>query len=163
MAPIIYQAETDLTLVDDGNNSYEVNPADYIRVKKKGTTGTATKQFDGADGNYNITIAYLDGDTGDGAIELFIGNTLIQKIDLLANDGIDKTLTINNIPIANGDEIKIIGTREDGDGARVDYIEFTKLNEVADTVAPTVTAFTPGDDSTTAAVDANLSIQFDEG
>jgi len=39
MAPIIYQAETDLTLVDDGNNSYEVNPADYIRVKKKEQQG----------------------------------------------------------------------------------------------------------------------------
>ncbi len=123
MASFKLEAET-----FDLDENYEKNQS-FIQVKDTEDTGTAKTTFSRDTGVYDIKLAYIDAENGDGAIEIVVNNESIAKIGLLANDDQAKTPIFPNISIEQGDEIKLIGTRDEDDLAKIDFVEFSLVEE----------------------------------
>ena len=160
--------------IGQGDNVYQagnVNGETFIRVfdadgrnNDGQNTATATKTFTndeiGPDGQYKVTVGYYDN-AGNGIIDLEIGGTAIGTINLNDDNDQQGTEVFENVTIADGDVIAINGTRDAGDGARVDFIRFELLPD-ADAEPPTADTFAPADDATDVAVGANLTVTFNE-
>ena len=164
--------------LNDGDNVYQqgdVAGETFIRVLDADgrnsdgpNTATVTKTFDvneiGPAGEYKVTLGYYDNAGADngGDLTLTIGNTTFETIQLDGDvDGTgEQEFTAT---IADGDLIQIDGTREGGDGARIDFLRFELVAiEGADNEPPTADAFAPADEATDVAVGANLTVTFNE-
>jgi hypothetical protein len=113
-----------------------------IRVSTTDGTGTATYTFEGADGRYRFRIGYVDESDGAGMLSLFIGETLISMW-ALNEDLADATDTssytvkdLTGIALKQGDVISIIGKADQGEYARIDFIDI--LEDDVETVSITL-------------------------
>ena len=107
-------------------------------------TATATTQFSGATGTYDIVIAYFDEDDGISTFNLQHNGS---QIDNWIADGTTggrlasaQSLvrrTISNVSLATGDSIQITGTENAGEPARIDYIEFVPRDIASNPNPPT--------------------------
>ena len=113
--------------------------------------GSLTTQFNGADGNYKVKIGYFDENDGQSTLTAQIGNST-YNLNLDRNLGkgwatnqtfVEFTLE-ENLAITQGDTITLTGTANQGEWARVDYIEFIPLDN--NTQPPTSITATNGDD-----------------
>ncbi|NER29538.1 MAG: hypothetical protein F6J89_18410 [Symploca sp. SIO1C4] len=106
----------------------------------KPLTGTASTEFTGPTGVYDLSVAYFDEIDGYGRLEVFVNDILVDfwflgDIVLDAeepnlNNG--RTRTINGLLLSEGATIKIQGFVENEEYARVDYIGFDPVSNSAD-------------------------------
>ena len=106
---------------------------------RKNETGTATTQFSGTSGTYNVVVAYFDEKDGVSSFNLQkISGQNTEQIDSWVADGTNGTAlpsakslvrrTISNLSLVSGDTLKLTGTEDGGEAARVDYIEFVPVD-----------------------------------
>lgn len=104
----------------------------YIKRRGNATEGSASTNFSGETGTYNINLGYYDQDTGASQLTLKVGGKVIESWTLdqeLGNGGIRPATLVSraiatDIPINTGDTIEIVGTKDGKETSAVDYIEF---------------------------------------
>jgi hypothetical protein len=122
--PILGMEVENMTLSGFDQDKY-LNEASVKTASK----GTAVAPFDNPTGTYNVVVSYVDEKQGQGAIALFVGGK--QKASWKLNEDVDtwRRKTIPNIKIKEGEEIKIVGTADGKEAARVDFVEFVKQDQ----------------------------------
>jgi fibro-slime domain-containing protein len=116
-------------------DSIEINGAasngKVVRGKSINDTGIATFTFNEPTGTYNTKVTYFDENDGSATFAFFVNG--VQKDSWIANeasgsayaDATSKRVrTIANVPITNGNQVKIRGIPNSNEWARVDCIEF---------------------------------------
>ncbi|NEO32526.1 MAG: hypothetical protein F6K36_19260 [Symploca sp. SIO3C6] len=96
-----------------------------------GTAGSASTQFSGPSGIYDIVVGYYDEQDGEGQLELLLDGVSTDRWTLDQNLGSSAASsqsfskrTISGQSLRQGETITIEGIINDGEFARVDYIEF---------------------------------------
>ena len=108
-----------------------------------GSTAIATTQFTGVSGSYRVSVGFFDESDGNGTISIDIGN---QQFDLFlnvnpggnraqANNYFERVLA-DELTLNTNDIIEIAGTRDNGELARFDYIEFDPITPVSSNPDP---------------------------
>lgn len=100
-------------------------------------TGTASFNFSGSSGLYDVVIGYFD--ETDGVSHLEVSKQGTATLDFNQNFGstgaTSQTLTsktiATGISINSGETIQIQGSEDRGEPARIDYIEFTSVTNSA--------------------------------
>ena len=114
------------------NNAVSSN-LKLIKGATAGTAGTATCTFNEPTGNYNVTVTYFDESDGASTLKFFVNNVQIDTwtLNLTPSSGsgsadasTKKFRTISNVSITKGNQVKIEGTPNNTEWARVDCIEF---------------------------------------
>ena len=112
-----------------------------------GEMGTATFNFGGTSGNYNVFIGAFDENDGNATIDLIQGSTIIGTVNLDQNPGgnaatadtkVEKPVA-SGVLINNGTSLTIKGNEDGGEHARFDYIRFEPVGSVTP-VAPVISA-----------------------
>ncbi|MGB3534832.1 MAG: DUF4038 domain-containing protein, partial [Microcoleaceae cyanobacterium] len=102
-----------------------------IKVGKNGRQGTATLDFNGTPGTYELTVAYFDETDGNSTMEVEVdGNSIDSwRFDLNlggksaeADNLVERTLT-QSLTLDSNSNVVLKGLRNVGELARVDYIE----------------------------------------
>ncbi len=104
---------------------------ELIRVKgPSGTTGTASGEFTGPSGLYDIVVGYFDDNDGDGLLRFRVNHDSVDNWSLDQDLGFNipnaqtfQQRTIGGVELEMGDTLTIEGTRNSGDFARVDFIK----------------------------------------
>jgi hypothetical protein len=124
----------DMTLV--GYTPEVQSAASGGKVIKVSGTGTAAMPFNGQDGAYDLKVHYFDENDGAAAYRLFVNDQQIDAWtadqDLGSASVSDKSRTsrrISGILLSNGDIVKLEGTSNDSEAARVDRLEFIPITE----------------------------------
>ncbi|MEP0914191.1 hypothetical protein NDI45_25110 [Leptolyngbya sp. GB1-A1] len=94
-----------------------------------GDTGTATTEFTGPTGVYDITVGYLDESDGEGELDLWVdgastGRWSLDK-DLGNNNPLEQTFVereIRGVSLNNGSTMTIMGEQDSFEWARVDFL-----------------------------------------
>ncbi|MEM7211729.1 MAG: Ig-like domain-containing protein, partial [Pseudomonadota bacterium] len=105
---------------------------EVIRLKK--SSGEASVTFGAGSGTYDLVLAYIDENDGEGEIEIWLGNTLLHSITLDQNNngnGGDwstvSTVKIEGVELSEGDVITLRGTRDCWEYARIDSLTFCEV------------------------------------
>ena len=144
LEPLRYEAE-DLTLdgyqVETVKNS---SASDNRHISLKGSAenkGSATGKFKGEPGIYQVKIGYFDENDGQSKVKLIIGKestSFVFDRDLPSNwvKPASKTsrIAIEEVELESGDSFKIEGVGNQGEFARIDYVEFSPIK--ADSQSP---------------------------
>jgi hypothetical protein len=106
------------------SNGYSVEGGSRI-VLPDDVQGYATQTFDGASGVYDIEVQLISGDTGLSVVEVYRNS---ERLGYLYYDfsAAQHTLSIPGVSVSQGDFILLAGFSENGGGARVDSIVFTR-------------------------------------
>jgi hypothetical protein len=98
-------------------------------IKATGT-GTAKMNFSGTSGTYSIKVTYFDENDGTASFNLYVNGVVVdswtanQSLGSASPDNLTRTSrTKSGVTINNGNEIKIEGTQQNYEPARVDCIE----------------------------------------
>ncbi len=98
-------------------------------------TGTASTKFTGLSGLYNIVVCYFDDNDGKALLRLKVNDKFVDNWSLdqnLKSDSPDELTivrrTIGNVKLEAGDILTIEGTKNNGDFARVDFIQLNPIN-----------------------------------
>ena len=101
-------------------------------IKLKRGEGEAGVTFGAESGVYDLAVAYIDENDGQGMIEVLLNGALIQTITLDQDDngnGDDastiSTIVIESLNLNQGDAIVLRGARDGGEFARIDALTFT--------------------------------------
>ncbi|RMG14980.1 MAG: hypothetical protein D6728_01620, partial [Cyanobacteria bacterium J055] len=118
-----------------------------IRIPNDGNIGTATANFSGASGLYDVRVGYHDENDGLSQLSVRIGGELVETWTFDRNLGSTRATEANfvlrtiasSLEVNNGEAIEIQGILNSGEVARVDFIEFVppEGEPVPDTIAPT--------------------------
>jgi polysaccharide lyase-like protein len=87
------------------------------------TLGNVRATYTGASGVHDIVVRYHDENDGQATFTLRVGGALIGSWAANVDDHTWKTRTFSSVFVANGAEIRVEATREEGEHARVDYVE----------------------------------------
>jgi hypothetical protein len=117
--PVIGMEVEDMQL--DGYESDKYLIESGVRTSGK---GTAVSRFDKPGGVYNVVVSYVDEKNGQGNIALSVNGKQRASWNLNEDVGCWRRKIIPGIKINNGDEIRITGTANGSESARVDFIEF---------------------------------------
>ena len=98
--------------------------------------GTASFNFEGASGEYDVVVRYLDYKKGIGQLNVAQNNTTLDNWYLVSNFfdsnadnvSIEERTVATEIEINQGDKFTLTGREYWNDGAEVDYIEFIPVN-----------------------------------
>ncbi|MGQ4650372.1 integrin alpha [Lyngbya aestuarii] len=132
---ILIEAE-DLNLV-----SYEVesrarvaSEGKVISLLEGGSSGTASTQFSGPTGTYDLVVGYYDEADGEAQLEIFTDGALIDSwlLDNSPGGAIPTTQnfmehSISGLSLTEGQDITILGIANEQEFARVDYIKFVSV------------------------------------
>ena len=146
-SPILVEAET-CTLSHNSPYNYAVESnavgsgGKLIKGSTSGKTDTAKFFFSGATGTYNVNETYFDESDGASTYKVFINNnqvdTWVANQNTSGSSNADATTkkvrTISSVSITNGNQVRIEGTPESSEWARVDCIEFVPIQTFLDTV-----------------------------
>jgi hypothetical protein len=102
------------------NNTFEGE--DCARATSN-TIGNVRTTFTGSSGLHDITVRYFDENDGQATFALRVGGVVVGAWTANVDDHTWKTLTFNSVSIPNGAEIRVEAAREEGEHARVDYVE----------------------------------------
>jgi len=126
-----------------------------------GKSGTASTSFTGETGAYDIFLSYFDERDGQATLEVQLGNNSLGILRLdqdLGSGGVNsktrqRKQIANGQSLSNGELIKIIGTANRGEWARVDYIEFVPVSSTpsAGVLAFSTPTFSVNEDGTSVA------------
>ncbi|MCI0661322.1 MAG: heparin lyase I family protein [Acidobacteria bacterium] len=87
------------------------------------SVGNIRATFNGTTGTHDITVRYHDENDGQVTFTLLVGGIVVGSWTANVDDHTWKTRTFTGIFIANGALISIEAAREEGEHARVDYVE----------------------------------------
>ena len=105
-------------------SSYAVENGNRIMLASGALSGTASKNFSGASGTYNMQV-YVQGESdGQPTLEVYKGATLLRTYTYPLGDAAI-SFTIANVALNSGDAIKLVGRRNAGAVARVDKVVLT--------------------------------------
>ncbi|NES74692.1 MAG: hypothetical protein F6K08_00745 [Okeania sp. SIO1H6] len=131
-SPLRIEAE-DMTLSGYKSESRSVASGDaVVSVSRKHTQGSATTQFTGDTGTYNVVVGYYDEKDGQSSVSVEIGNQTIDSSvfdqdlgnsSVSSKNFVERTIA-TSLQINNGENITLNGEKEGGERARFDYIEF---------------------------------------
>lgn len=96
-------------------------------VVKTGDVGTAKYTFNGVPAFYDLKIGYVDEDDGNCSYTVNVGNAEIANWTADKNPTKDClfTKTIQDVKLTSNTDIKIFGTRNEGESARLAFAEIT--------------------------------------
>jgi fibro-slime domain len=122
-------------------NIYASN-GNLIKVGTAGQTGTASTNFSGTTGTYNVNVWYFDESDGASTYKVFVNNvqvdTWVADKNTTGSSNADATTrtmrTIPNVSIAHAVQVRIESTANNAEWARVDCIEFVPMQTFIDTV-----------------------------
>ena len=103
-----------------------------------GETGTASFNFYGQAGLYDVVIGYYDENDGEGKLRVTQGGTTLDQWSLDQELGVDYatadsfvTRTVaSGVQVNPGEVFRLYGTEDGGEYARVDYIELVPVTRV---------------------------------
>jgi hypothetical protein len=85
--------------------------------------GNVRANYTGASGTHDITVRYHDENDGQATFTLRVAGAVIGSWTANVDDHTWKTRTFTGVFIANGAEIRVEAAREEGEHARIDYVE----------------------------------------
>jgi hypothetical protein len=101
-------------------------------------TGTASFTFNGAAGTYDVVVGYYDENDGVSSAQLTVGGVSASwqfNANLNSNAANSQTKTqktvLSAISIAPGTAIQLTGTEDQGEYARIDYIDFIPVTSTS--------------------------------
>ncbi|ERT07318.1 G8 domain protein [Lyngbya aestuarii BL J] len=103
-------------------------------------TGKAVTRFEGPSGKYDVVVGYFDENDGKAQLEVNLDGvsleswTLDQKLGsnyISENNFLTRTVA-EGISIEPGEVVEITGTKQAGEFARVDYLEFVPSDVATD-------------------------------
>lgn len=96
-------------------------------VKIAGDVGTASYTFEGMPAVYDLKIAYVDEDDGNSTYTVEIKGKEVASWVADKNPTKDSIFiySINDVKLDYGTQIQITGTRNQGEGARIAYLDIT--------------------------------------
>ncbi len=110
--------------------------------KNDPTSGTATTQFTGAAGTYDLKVVYHDESDGNSTINLKAGQ-FTAKVELTeqtsssrASENNRRERVFSNVNLTTGDKIELEGILDQGEVARLDYIELIPKGGTGGTTTP---------------------------
>jgi Ca2+-binding RTX toxin-like protein len=115
-----------------------------IKVGDNGEQGTATLNFDGTPGTYELTVAYFDEKDGESTMEVEVDGSLIDSWSFdqrltgtrpNADNFVERTLNQSFTLNANS-TVVLRGLRNDGERARMDYIKLHSLETQPENTDP---------------------------
>ncbi len=129
-------------------NAASGNKVISLRGGANTDTGSAVIEFSGADGKYDVTMAYFDENDGIGQLNLSKNGKQLTEVVMdqqlgsrLANSKTLVTTEIQGITISQGDRFTLTGiedgSRSTAEHARVDYIEFRPAADIVTVVGGT--------------------------
>jgi polysaccharide lyase-like protein len=116
---IRFEAES-MTKTNYETNNFEGE--DCARATSN-TLGNVRATYTGPSGARDIIVRYHDENDGQVVFTLRVGGAIIGSWTANVDDHTWKTRTFNGVFIANGAEIRVEAAREEGEHARVDYVE----------------------------------------
>jgi hypothetical protein len=116
---IRFEAES-MTKTNYETNNFEGE--DCARATSN-TLGNVRATYTGPSGARDIVVRYHDENDGQVIFTLRVGGAVIGSWTANVDDHTWKTRTFNGVFIANGAEIRVEAAREEGEHARVDYVE----------------------------------------
>ncbi|MBN1868001.1 polysaccharide lyase family 1 protein [Candidatus Sumerlaeota bacterium] len=126
------RVESENAMLLDGYYSEAIAGASNGRVAAiDGVGGSVQFYHAGADGAYDLRVTYLDEDDGANPYALYVGGALIGEWTASENPsgGAFRSRLFPGLAIRLGDDIRIVGSRQGGELARIDYIETTMVPE----------------------------------
>ena len=87
-------------------------------------TGSASYKFDNASAAYDIRITYYDEKGAKSHVKLLINGDEKAAFTMDEEVGCWRWRRFNNIQVNKGDTITLVGENDNGERARLDYIEF---------------------------------------
>ncbi|MGF1498212.1 MAG: G8 domain-containing protein [Elainellaceae cyanobacterium] len=117
-------------------NKFQASEKQLISLYKTGNTqGKATSSFQGESGTYRVMVGYADENDGQATLSLKVGDQVAEwKLDQdLGSGGVsNKTLTSRTVAqdwsIAKGDRLELTGKANQGEWARIDYVDFIPVS-----------------------------------
>jgi len=101
------------------------------RIKLATTSGSASGNFPGSSGNYDVTVRYFDEADGISTMSVSIAGVELDAWFLSANTDQLITHTVaSGLFINANDLIEIAAQRAGGEFVRIDYIEFVPLDVI---------------------------------
>ena len=104
------------------------------------TSGTASVDFSGAAGTYDLSVFAMDEGDGNGTVELLVNGVSQGSYTLDQGGGAFRELPFNAVQLNPGDTITIAGTADAGEWARIDRLE---IDGAGAGVTPTPVTPTP--------------------
>ena len=105
-------------------SSFVVENGNRIMLASGALSGTASKNFGGASGTYNMQV-YVQGESdGQPTVEVYKGATLLRTYTYPLGDAA-LSFTVANVALNSGDTIKLVGRRNAGAAARMDKVVLT--------------------------------------
>jgi len=132
---ILIEAE-DLNLVgyEVESRAQVASGGKVISLLEGDDSGTASTQFSGSTGTYDLVVGYYDEADGEAQLEIFSDGALIDSwlLDNSPGGAIPTTQnfmerTISGLSLTEGQDITILGIANDQEFARVDYIKFVSV------------------------------------
>lgn len=126
---------------------------EYIGLS--GASGTATTTFTGPSGTYQIVVGYYDESDGEATLTVNIGGNSIDSWQFDNSPGGTRAEATNftlrtittSLAINTGDLIELVGLRESGENARVDYIEFIPVGPANEAPVAQADAYSTNEDA----------------
>jgi hypothetical protein len=117
--PIRFEAES-MTKTNYETDTFE---GEDCAQATSNTLGNVRATYTGASGAHDVVVRYHDENDGQATYTLRVGGAVIGSWTANVDDHTWKTRTFTGVFIANGAEIRVEAAREEGEHARIDYVE----------------------------------------
>lgn len=109
-----------------------------LNIKSVGN-GTASGTFDGADGDYTLTVSFFNERDGEAGYEILVNGAVVHTFTGTGGIGGAGELETRDfaVTLADGDTIALRGVRDAGEFARVDALILTERTDDPETPEPT--------------------------
>src|ERR1044071_8698203 len=105
-------------------SSFVVENGNRIVLTSGALSGTASKNFSGATGTYDMQVYVVGEPDGQPTVEVYKGATLLKTYTYPLGDAAI-SFTIPKVALNSGDTIKLVGRRNAGAAARIDKVVLT--------------------------------------
>jgi len=142
LAQITVEAEKSMSL----SSGYAVDSNDGTVIKiASGSTGTASHNFSGASGTYNMQVYVMLENDGQPTLEVYKGSSLLKKYTYpLGTNGNIASFSIDKVVLSNGENVKLVGRTNAGALARVDKVVYSPVSTSTSTSTTTTSTTTSG-------------------
>ena len=141
IAPLRIEAED---MILDGYRLESIDFASNQTVasfwgEAKGELGSATVEFSGATGKYDIILGYFDEEGGDALLDPQLNGQSLGRLkldqflgsNLPTPDNFVRHTVKQRVDLKAGDMFTVVGTEESNEHARIDYVEFVQVPELS--------------------------------